>query len=69
MHYKKYCEALLHNLEDRISESEILPAFCIFDAKEIPLDAKKRQLYGNHDLKLLVTRFNVVSAEQTLKAK
>ena len=43
-------------------------AFCIFDAKEIPLDADQCQLYGNHDLKLLITKFNVISAEQILKA-
>jgi len=64
---KTYCETLLHNLEDRFPEPKILSAFRIFEAKEIPLDANQRQLYGNHDLKLLITRFNVVSAEQTLK--
>jgi len=45
----------------------MLSAFRIFDAKEIPLDASQRQLYGNHDVKLLITMFNVVSGEQTLQ--
>ena len=36
---KTYCEALIHNLDDRFPEPEVLFAFRIFDVKEIPLDA------------------------------
>ena len=36
----------------------------MFDVKEITLDDDQRQLY---DLKLLIRKFNVVSAEQTMK--
>ena len=64
---KTYCEALLRNLEDRFPEPQILFAFRIFDAKEIPLDANQRQLYGNQDLKLLIKRFKVASDEKILK--
>jgi len=39
---KTCCEALLHNLEDSFTEPEILSAFRIFHAKEIPLDANQR---------------------------
>ena len=68
---KTYCEALIHNLDDRFPEPEVLFAFRIFDVKEIPLDAHKRQLYGNHDLQLLISRFRVTgtSAEQVLKVQ
>ena len=62
-----YCDALLCNLEERFPEPEVLFAFRIFDAKEIPLDAPQRQLYGNDDLQLLIRRFDIVPAEQTLK--
>ena len=41
--------------------------FRIFDAEETSLDADQNQLYGNHDLKLLIKRVNVVSGKQTLK--
>ena len=64
---KTYCEALLRNLEDRFPWPQILFAFRIFDAKEIPLDANQRQLYGNQDLKLLIKRFKVGSDEKILK--
>ena len=65
---KTYCEALLRNLEDRFSKpSQILFAFRIIDAKEIPLDANQRQLYGNQNLKLLIKRFKVASDEKILK--
>ena len=42
-----------------------------FDIKEIPLGAHKRQLYGNYDLQLLISRFCVTStsAEQVLKVQ
>ena len=63
---KTYCEASLRNLEDRFPEHQILFAFRIFDAKEIPLDANQRQLYGNQDLKLLIKRFKVASDEKIL---
>ena len=63
---KTRCEILLQILWDRFFEPELLFAFRIFNAKEI-LNANQRQLYENHDLKLLITRFNVVSSEQILK--
>ena len=68
---KIYCEALIHNLDDCFPESEVLFDFRIFDVKEIPLDAYKRQLYGNHNLQLLISRFLVTgtSAEQVLKVQ
>ena len=64
---KTYCEALLRNLKDRFPEPQILFAFRIFDAKEIPLDANQWQLYANQNLKLLIKRFKVASDEKILK--
>ena len=64
---KTNCEVLLRNLEDRFPEPEILLAFRISDAKEIPLDAYQRQFYGNQDLKLLIKMFKVALDEKILK--
>ena len=63
---KTYCETLLQNPEDRFPETKVQFAFCIFNAKKISLDSNQQQFYGNRDLKLLITKFNVVSAEQIL---
>ena len=43
----------------------------MFDVKGIPLDAHKHQLYGNHDIHLLINRFRVngTFAEQVLKVQ
>ena len=64
-HTVKLC---YESLKDRFPEPQIQFAFCIFDVKEIPLDANQRQLYGNQDLKVLIIRFKVASDEKILKA-
>ena len=64
---KTNCEVLLRNLEDRFPEPQILLAFRISDAKEIPLDANQRHFYGNQDLKLLIKMFKVALDEKILK--
>ena len=66
MHFQnsvKHCSVI----EDRFSEPEVMFAFRICGAKKIPLDDNLRMLHANHDHSLMIARFNVASAEQTLK--
>lgn len=58
---KCYCSALLANIDARFPEPEVLFAFRIFDALEIPEDVGNRREYGNEDLELLLNRFKITS--------